>query len=194
MKLEPNAILETYGDAKTVRMPFEPDWREVAGLILPRQAGLWRSTEGSNGITSMSSLSASGERNARFRNFDITGVKALPKFTTVLDRICTPRECLWHGLRASDTSLMKQYRVKQYFEQLRIVLFQQRYAPRANFESMKSESYTSFGAYGTSIKFITDRKARPGYGNRGLLYRCVALRMATHEHSKRSARWVCSTR
>ena len=172
MKLEADKIIRRYNEAKAMKVPYESEFRKVAALCIPRQTSGWHT----QGIQGSAMTKASAQTQPSRNLYDITMVRAVPKFRTVLDRIMTPRAMLWHGVEATDRALNRQYRVKQYFEEVRYRLFTERYQPRANFEIAQADLYTSIGVYGTSVKFISERS--PAHGGRdrgGLHYRGVPL-------------------
>lgn len=169
MKLDPAEILRRYSEAKSLRSPLEPDWREAAQFCLPRHNAMWMSP-GSVQIQPQMVDTVS-----RRRNFDSTAQKALPKWCGIMERILTPRTMLWHGLAASDKELMKIKHVKAYFEELTMCLFRYRYNPKARFSSIQAENYTSIGLYGTGVKFIDQRMPKPYDQAKGIQYRLVPL-------------------
>jgi hypothetical protein len=164
-----HVVIQMYETAKTLRQPYEADWRKAAGYCLPRHYGSWKvSGESTNG--------AQAAAIAREIAVDTTGARALPKYTAILNRLLTPQKQRWHVLGASDASLMRKLPVRNYFEEMTNLLFRLRYHPRARFSTAQSESYTSVGLYGNGIKFIAQRSASLRDPMRGLHYRSVAMR------------------
>src|SRR5688572_13741361 len=135
---EAKDVIIWYGEAKSIRSPYENDWRMAAAYCLPRHYSAWQ-TEGP--------LGAQGNMNAAARRFayDSTGVNSLPKYSAILNRLITPEGQRWHKLQASDPALMKYYAVRSFFDQLNDKLFKLRYAPRARFQQTVGESYMQIG-------------------------------------------------
>jgi len=138
-----------YGEAKTIRAPYENDWRMAAAYCLPRHYSAWQS-DGPN----------TAGMNAAVRRFayDSTGVNALPKYAAILNRLATPEGQRWHKLSASNPELMKLYHVRIFFDQLTDKLFKLRYSPRAKFQQTIGESYMQIGVYGMGPFTISWRK------------------------------------
>jgi len=161
--------LRSYEEAKQLRQPHENDFRLASAYCLPRHYAAWASSDGP------AAVGTSGQQVRRI-NFDSTGTLALPKYMAVLERIATPHGTRWHTLQTSDTSLLRSYRVRGFFDQLTDKLFQMRYQPKANFRQSSSEVYASMGAYGTGPIFMGKRKKSPTNLNPSFLYRACALR------------------
>ena len=140
------------------RGTWEQHWEEIAERILPRQTGFLDSGSGS-GFTK-------GEKKTQ-KVFDSTPSIALDRFAAVMDSMLTPRQSKWHGLRATDEALNKDFEVRQWFDTVNQLLFNMRYSPKANFAGQNAERFVSMGAFGTGSLFVDyDVKS-------GLRYRCV---------------------
>lgn len=161
--------LKRYNDAKTIRARNEPDYRLASAYCLPRHYGAW-STDGP------ASYGASSSGSVRRIAYDSTGVRALPKYVAILERLATPHNMRWHGMVPSEKNLLKSLRVRQYFQDLTDLLFSQRYNGWANFMQTQSEVYTSLGVYGTGPKYIGQRTPNALYNKPSLLYRSCPLR------------------
>jgi hypothetical protein len=138
----PKDICRQYAEAKTLRSPYEPDWRMAAAYCLPRHYSQWN-------LVGPAGLFPNQQAARRFA-YDATGVRAVPKFAAIMQRLATPDGQRWHKLQASDPNLNKAYEVRVYFDALTDLLFKLRYNPLANFAAMAGELYTSLGVYGTS--------------------------------------------
>ncbi len=156
-------LCQSYTAAKSARQPHEDDWRKAALHVLPAQYASWQ-TEGS--------VANYGQRHkaARRQVFDTTGARSLPKYASVLQRLATPDGQKWHELQASDESLRKKRRVKEYFEVLTGILFRYRYNPLARFKISTSETYMSLGTYGNGPIYIGERAPKTRAQRRGLHY------------------------
>lgn len=157
-----------YTMAKSVRSSNENDWRLASAYCLPRQYGSWQ-TDGP-------AQYGGGPAATRRIAYDNTGALALPKYAAVLEHLATPHSMRWHSLRATDLSLMKKTRVKNFFDELTNLLFQMRYAPRANFRQSVAEVYTQMGVYGTGPMYLGQRTPNALSRVPSLLYKGIPLR------------------
>lgn len=162
MKPTGKDILKRAEEAKTIRAPYEGRWQEIAERILPRYSGSFHSggkfnTEGNN-------------KNGRM--IDVSGAKALERFGAIMEAMLTPRMQKWHRLKASDRYLMKDREVKLYYDEVTDILFEHRYAPRANFATAQQENYVGIGAFGTGIKFVEAPREKH---HKGIRYRVLPL-------------------
>lgn len=139
-----------YNEAKQLRSRNEPDWRMASAYCLPRHYSAWQQDgPGNFGGSSMAAV--------RRIAYDSTGVRALPKYTAILERMCTPHNMKWHGLTTGDRVLAAKPRVRAFFDELRDQLFRMRYEARANFKQCTSEVYASLGVYGTGPAYYGQR-------------------------------------
>lgn len=157
-----------YSDAKTVKARNENDYRMASAYCLPRHYGAW-STEGP---------AVYGVNNSAAKRvaYDTTGARSLPKYMAVLERIATPHNMKWHGLTAEKPELMKIHRVREYFQDLTDLLFNQRYNGYSNFIQTQSEVYCGMGVYGMGPKYLGQRKPNALYNKPAFLYRACAFR------------------
>lgn len=168
--LSENDQIEDYNNAKAIRSVHENDWRLASAYCLPAHYGAWTS----DGPTWMATTNS--QAALRRTVFDSTGVRSLPKYMAILERLATPAGMKWHTLGATDTRLMKSYRVRMYFDELNELLFRMRYMPRAGFRPASNESYASIGAYGTGPLFVGKRQPNALSRTPGMLYKSCALR------------------
>jgi hypothetical protein len=133
---------------------------EIAERILPRQVASF-----------FGQYQVEGEKRTD-KILDITGAKGLERFAAVMESIITPRNSLWHRLRASDRKLMRSLRVQRYFEDVTEELFKQRYSSRANFADVQQEAWVALGAFGTGQYRIEKPREK---GMRGLRYSPIHL-------------------
>jgi hypothetical protein len=144
--------IATFEEAREIRRPLDNQFRLNAAYCMPRDYPMWQ-TEGMTDQdigTAQSGLS-------RFV-YDNTGVRCVPKYQAVLNRIMTPEGQRYHQLTTDNKDLNKSRAVRVYFEDLTDKLFSMRYAPRAQFAQTQGEHYSSMGVYGTACKMITWRK------------------------------------
>ena len=160
--------LRRYTDAQSVRSRNENDYRMAAAYCLPRHYSAWTTS----GPAQYGNTSGSVRRIA----YDSTGVRALPKYVAILERLATPHNMRWHGMAPSDRALLKSQRVRQYYQDLTDLLFTQRYNGYSNFMQTQSEVYTSMGVYGTGPKYVGQRTPNALYQKPALLYKACPFR------------------
>lgn len=161
-------VIKLYEQAKAIRSVHENDWRMAAAYCLPAHYSAWQTDGPAN----------YHQRNAAARRvaYDTTGMRSLPKYVSILERLATPAGQRWHGLMPSDTSLRKKRRVRAYFDELSDIMFKMRYAPRARFRVSTNEVYTSMGVYGNGPLYIGEREPTPLVPQRGFKYIACPLR------------------
>lgn len=143
------------------RGTLEAHWEEIARRVLPSYAGSFTG----RGVTT------EGEKRTEDM-VDATAALALPKFAAALESMLTPRNQMWHRLRALDKSLARNRTVNVYFDEVTEALFRYRYAPMANFASQAHENYIGLGAFGTGAMYV-DRLQ--WFKEKGLRYRSIHL-------------------
>lgn len=127
---------------RTNRMNWEGYWQNCAELVQPAMSQ-----------TFFNNLIVEGQQKDQKR-YDGTAEIALGRFASAMESILTPRNQLWHGLGASDSSLNRRPRVRAFFDACTEALFKYRYDPDANFASQCNEHYMSLGLLGTGATFI----------------------------------------
>jgi hypothetical protein len=150
------------------RTPMEADWRMAAAYVLPGDFRRWSSVMAPPGTP------AQRAETARYA-YDGTGVKALPKYAAILNRLLTPHGQTWAYLQAPP-DLRKMYRVREYFGKLNELLFEKRYSPRARFIQTSAESYMALGVYGNGPFFCGARKPSITDKEGGVKYVTVPFR------------------
>jgi len=135
-------VLEGYDRLKGARGTWENHWQEVAERVWPTMAEMtgWRTP---------------GEKRSE-KIFDSTAQRALPRFAAAMDSMLTPATQMWHGLYTGIPELDDDIAVRRWCDNLRDIMFRQRYSPTANFGSQAFECYMSLGAFGTSALFIDE--------------------------------------
>lgn len=149
-------VLHRFNDVCGLRGNWESHWEEIAERVLPRQTGfLGERTD--------------GEKKTQ-KVFDSRPMVALDRFASVMDSMITPRQTKWHNLKTNDPELNKMFEVQDWFYRVNQILYDARYAAKANFAGQNHERWTSVGAFGTGSLFIDfDPKT-------GLRYRCINLK------------------
>jgi len=147
-------LIRRYDAVKSDRGVWESQWEEIAERILPRQMGFIGDR-------------TRGEKRME-KVFDSTPIIALGRFSSVMDSLQTPRQSIWHYVQSNDPAINRDFSVRTWFEEVRRVLFLERYQPKANFTGQNSERWTDMGAFGNGTLF-TD-------WDKGLRYRHIALK------------------
>ncbi len=153
-------LIRLFGQLQTAKSTLNSHCTEIAERILPDDKNLFQD---------MASQLTKGEKRNQ-EVFDSTGILALNRFSAIVDSLLTPRNAFWHQLRPNDKTLANNKQVRDYFEDVNEILFEERYAANANFTSQNQKLYVSLGAYGTGGMFIDDI-----YGRKGLRYRNIHL-------------------
>lgn len=159
--------LQCYNDAKRVRSPRENDFRLAAQYCLPEHYGAWQ-TDGP--------AMTNGQAQARRMVFDSTGMRSLPKYCSVLQRLATPDGQKYQTLRASNQYLMGTVAVRNYFDEVTALLFKYRQNPQARFRIAVGEVYAGIGTYGTGPIFVGKRRPDTMYPFQSMIYRSTMLR------------------
>lgn len=152
-------IIKEYNYEAGRRGVWESHWEEIALRMMPASSRKFQSR----------GFQTPGEKRNEYV-LDSTAPLALSKFGAILDSLLTPRNQKWHKLRASDKALNRNRQVSLWFDQVNDILFDYRYAPKANFSSQNQKNYKSLGAFGTGCMFIDELQKDPG-----LRYRAIHL-------------------
>lgn len=161
MHIQPKEAKRLYNEAKAIRSPYETDMRMASAYCLPWDYSAW----GAQGPSNIQGLSG-----ARRVSYDSTGVRSILKYVAILERIATPANQKWHTLTASDTSLRKKAKVREYFDELTALLFRYRNNPTAGFRIASNEVYSSMGVYGNGPIYLGQRKPRTRAQQPGFRY------------------------
>lgn len=144
------AILQRFSRAKASRVNWESYWQEVSEYVSPNMSHTY--FEGGYAM-------APGMKKDQKR-FDGAAEIALFRFAAAMESFLTPRNSLWHGLTTNNKQLNKMSRVREYFDDVRDVLFKYRYDPKANFASQCHEHYMQIGLVGTACMFLDKLQPR----------------------------------
>jgi hypothetical protein len=142
------------------RGTWEQHWTEIAQRIYPMHSNLFQSQQ---------TMITDGDKRNQYI-LDSTAVLALQRFGAILDSLLTPRSSFWHSMKPSDRTLLRDKNTMDWFTRANEILFQQRYAPKANFTSQNQLVYKSLGGYGTGGIWID-----PIAEGKGLRYKNMHL-------------------
>src|SRR5215469_15127463 len=87
------------------------------------------------------------------QQIDASAALALHRFCAICDSLVTPRDMFWHGL-TSDPEVMRDELTKEWFQKVKLLLFQKRYAAHANFQAQNYNNWQSLGAFGNATMFV----------------------------------------
>lgn len=133
------------------RSTLDAHLQEIAQVILPAYSGSFISK---NNVVP-------GQKRTEFM-FDATGADSLNKFAAAMESMLTPRGSTWHRLAPMEKGLKRDRNVRVWFDDFNQLLFDYRYAPRANYASNQHEIYMALGAFGTGCLFIDELGPRQG--------------------------------
>lgn len=136
-------------------------WEEIAQRVLPSYANSFIGLE----------LRTPGAKRTQ-EMFDATAAMALTRFAAAMESMLTPRSSRWHRLIPTDKTLMRNRAVRMWFDDVTDILFQYRYAPRANYASNQHEVYMGLGAFGTGAMYVDKLDSKT---EKGLRYRAIHL-------------------
>lgn len=152
-----------FAELTTYRNVFAGQWEEAAILVDPDSRNTFY----------YGSYNFPGMKKTQ-QQVDATTALVLQQFCAISNSIITPRNRFWHGL-CGDPYLMKQKDVAQYYEDVREILFRNRYRGSAGFEGQNFRKWKSTGAYGNSVMFIDCLDRRVNGERPGLRYRACPL-------------------
>jgi hypothetical protein len=160
-----NSLIQQFESLSSGRGNWENHWTEIAKRINPMDSNLFQSRQNLN--------SEGDKRNQEI--LDSTAVLALGRFGAILDSLLTPRTSYWHQIMPANNPLLRKNKpTMDWFQDVNTMLFEQRYAPMANFPAQNQNQYLSLGAYGTGALFIDDL-VLPNGVKRGIRYRNTHL-------------------
>lgn len=152
-------IVADYEQVSGSRGIWESHWQDIAERVFPAQKDLFFN----GGINNQNK----GARKNQFM-YDSTAAVGLSRFTAILTSLLTPDNAVWHRVRASDRSLMRDHDVAVWFDNVNQILWDRRRAPTANFAGQNIQVYQSLGAFGTGSLLIEDDLANYGWRYRAL--------------------------
>lgn len=155
-------VEQEYNHLEGKRGNWDNLYQQIASRIWPNYAG---HAQAKNAVPSPGVL-----RNTEV--IDASGVIALTRFAAVCMSMLTPQGQRWHTLAPSDPVLKRHRAVREYFEEWTRILFEYRYAPKANYVGQKQEEYMGLGAFGTGPMYI-DRFRM--FGEKGLRYKSIPV-------------------
>jgi hypothetical protein len=156
--------MREFAQLQSWRAVFAGHWNEVAQLILPTSSNTFF----------YSNTNWPGQKKTQFQ-VDSTGAMALEKFAAICDSLLTPRNMIWHGLKASNDYVMKDRPTRLWFEQATKALFDLRYAPEANFTTQNTVSFTNLGAFGNQGMFVDELDITQYPFIKGLRYKSMPM-------------------
>lgn len=158
-------VLKIFFELAIYRNVFAGQWEEAAALV---------DTDSRNTFY-YGSYNFPGMKKAQLQ-VDATTALVVQQFIAIAISMVTPRNKLWHGLENPDPYVMKDPATRQYFDQVRDILFNYRYRSSANFEAQNYRKWKSTGVYGNAVVFVDELDRRGMRGEpAGLRYRACPL-------------------
>lgn len=157
-------ILKLFYELTTYRNVFAGQWEEGAAIADPD----------SRNTFFYGSYNFPGVKKTQ-QQVDGSTALALQQFCAIADSLITPQNRLWHGLE-SDPYVMKDRATRAWFDDVRDIVFHERYRPQANFVGNNYRLWKSIGGYGNGIMFVDGLDRRWHGGQTGLRYRACHLR------------------
>ena len=156
-------ITKIFSELTTYRNVFAGQWEEGAILADPD----------SRNTFFYGSYNFPGMKKTQ-QQIDASTALAVQQFCAIADSMITPRNRLWHGLE-SEEYVMKDRATKQYFDDVRAILFDYRYRTAGGFQGQNFRKWKSTACYGNSIVYVDDLDTRWTGGQPGLRYRAIPL-------------------
>jgi Bacteriophage head to tail connecting protein len=156
-------ITKIFSELTTYRNIHAGQWEEAAALIDPD----------SRNTFFVGSYNFPGMKKTQMQ-VDASGALALQQFCAIADSMITPKNRLWHGLE-SDEYVMQDRASRQYFDDVRKIVFNYRYRTTGNFHGQDYRIWKSLGAFGNSIMYVDNLDTRWSRGQPGLRYKACPL-------------------
>lgn len=125
---------------KKKRVSWEQKWQYIAERFDPKNAY-------------MTTDYTAGQYNPTPQSYDSTAKLAINKWAASIDSLTTPKNQKWHNLKLSNTIVNKRFEL--YLNDLRDVLFSNRYSSTSNFATANFDSLKTIGFYGNGPFSIT---------------------------------------
>src|SRR5215472_1377512 len=156
-------IVKFWTFARHLRYNFEVQWQESALLLWPEWANTFF-----YGYDQWP-----GQKKTQ-QQVDATGMLAAERFSAICDSLITPFHDQWSRLRAKEPKIRQRRRVKEYFNKLNTLLWDERYASYSNFQSQNQQNLQSLGIFGYMAMYIDELDGRYTQGTEGLRYRSIS--------------------
>lgn len=138
------------------RQTLEQVWQQIERLINPSDIQFGDDTPREKGRQNNQDV------------YDATPGLALDRFKAAIHSLVTPRNQMWHNLKAVDEELAEDPEVQRYLDEVKRRLFASRYA--VNFDTEVQACYYNAGKFGSMAMFVGDRVGR------SLYYRAIPMK------------------
>ena len=145
-------MIRQFNDLKGQRSTWESHWSEIARLMIPMHRNLFQN---------IGSMTTQGEK----RNQDVLDsapVLGMNRFGAIIDSLLTPANQFWHQITTTDPILKRDKASMDWYQTVNNILFNYRYAPKANFAAQNQNQFLSLGGYGTGGLLIDDLAGSTG--------------------------------
>jgi Bacteriophage head to tail connecting protein len=92
----------------------------------------------------------------------------------ICDAMITPYNMLWSVVKSSDTSLMRQRRVQEYYRDLTMCLWNHRYRADSLFFGMNQVNWHALGVFGNMGMLVEELETHKGHYQPGLSYQATS--------------------
>lgn len=153
-------LLALHEQLRQERRLYEQLWQSIAERVAPSRANFREHR-------SMTDEALYKGKARTEHIYDATPALALKRFAAALSSLATPKNRMWHDIKAVDEGLDGDPQVRAYTELVRDRLFSARYS--ANFDVATQECYLDAGCFGNACMYVGERLGR------SLYYRHVPL-------------------
>src|SRR6266700_1537776 len=148
-----------FNQTRARRVTFEAQWEEAAALCWPE----YRNT------FSFGHTRTPGSKYAQFQVDSLASI-ASHRFMSICDALLTPWSLPWSQITTSNTYLLKQKGVKEYYYDLTQCMWKLRYRSESNFMGQQQQNWQALGVFGNQAMLVDELDAAPGRFPPGLRY------------------------
>lgn len=152
--MDSKQIIKGYEYLKGERVNFENLWEEVSDRVSPNYIGF-------------TGERTKGERKGE-KIFDTTAPLAAKTLVGIIMTLIIPANQRFSSLRANDMDLMKDKKIREYYERLNKQIFNNRFNPASFCRYNLSKTIYSLVLFGNGIVLVEDKK-------KGMRYRNIPL-------------------
>lgn len=147
-------LLSLHEQLRQERNHYEQLWQSVAERVAPSRANF----KEHRSITDEALYKGKGRTE---HIYDATPALALQRFSAAMASLATPKNQMWHDIKAVDEELAEDPEVGEYTDSVRNRLFSARYS--ANFDVATQECYTDAGCFGNACMYVGEQLGKSLY-------------------------------
>jgi hypothetical protein len=153
-------LMQLFQHARNQRVNFEVQWEESSALMWPEYRNSF----------SFGHVRAPGVKYTQYQVDSSGGVKA-GRFMAVADALISPMNMLWSKMAPVNPELLKDYDARLYYDKITKIMWAERYAAHANFQTQQQTGWLGMGVFGNHGMMVETYDGRPGdIRTRGLRY------------------------